>query len=305
MSGTPSRSTRRLEGRPWADELYASLKRRVELHLGKGRPRPRLASVAVGEGGPFQVYQRQQGKMAERAGMEFEAVVLSSTAAQSELEERLDALERDPRVSGVILQHPLPGPLDFRRAIGHLSAAKDVDGVGSENLGLLAAHHPVQVPAVAAAARDLLVRNAIPTRGRPVLVVGRSETVGIPTALLLLQRGEGGDATVTVAHSRSRDLDAVIGRAEVVVSCAGQPDLLHRGNVREGAVVVDVGLSTLPDPSKPSGVRMAGDAKAADLEGWASALSPVPGGVGPLTVAELMANCLKGYELQGGWGSVA
>lgn len=297
MTGGSDRATRRLEGRPLADELFRATRAKVEEHLVRGLPRPVLASIAVGEGGPFQVYQRQQGKMAERAGIDFRALVLSERVAQRELESQVRSLEADPSVSGVILQHPLPGALDFRSAIAPLSTPKDVDGVGTENLGLLAAHHPVQVPAVAEAARDLLLLSGLPVAGRHVVVVGRSETVGIPTGLLFLQRGKGGDATVTIAHSRSADLDSVIRPAEVVVSCAGRPGLLTRRNVREGALVVDVGLSTLPDPSKPSGVRMAGDADPQDLEGWVAALSPVPGGVGPLTVAELMANCLKGYEL--------
>jgi methylenetetrahydrofolate dehydrogenase (NADP+) / methenyltetrahydrofolate cyclohydrolase len=295
--GTP-RTTRLLEGRPLAEKLYEATRARVATLRSKGSAAPVLASVAVGEGTPFAVYQRQQGRKAAEAGVEFRAVVLPSTISQRELDGRMRELEQDPAVSGVILQHPLPAPLDFDRTIGLLSPEKDVDGVGNDNLGRLASQRPVQVPAVALAARDLLVHHGIPTRGRSCVVVGRSGTVGIPTALLLLLRGEGGDATVTVAHSKTRDLDAVLRGGDILISCVGHPGLLSRSNVREGATVVDVGLSTIPDPSKPGGVRIAGDADVTSLNGWAAGLTPVPGGVGPVTVAELMANCVKGHELR-------
>lgn len=298
-------ATARWEGKPLADLLYEQTRARVEEIRGRGGRPPRLASVAVGDGGPFNVYQRQQGKMAARAGIEFESSVLTEGISQDDLETKVQGLGSDPSISGVILQHPLPGKLDFLRAVARLPAAKDVDGVGSENLGRLAAHRPVQVPAVAQAARELLLHHQVRPEGRRVVVVGRSETVGIPTALLFLLRGEGGDATVTVAHSRSKDLAEIVRTGEIVVSCVGRPGLLDRTNVSRGAFVVDVGLSTAPDPSRPSGVRMEGDADARSLEGWAAGLTPVPGGVGPVTVAVLMRNCLRAHELLATNGSRA
>ncbi len=291
--------TLRWEGKSLADQLYARTRSRVESIRKHARGPPLLASVAVGEGGPFNVYQRQQGKMAERAGIEFSATLLPEDVRQHDLEAKVRALASDPSVSGVILQHPLPGSLDFLRAVSLLPASMDVDGVGSENLGRLAAHRPVQVPAVAQASRDLLLHYQVRPEGRRVVVVGRSETVGIPTALLLLLRGPQGDATVTVAHSRSKDLDSILRTGEIVISCVGRPGLLRRSNIAQGAFVVDVGLSTTPDPSRPTGVRMEGDADARDLEGWAGAITPVPGGVGPVTVADLMGNCARAYELLG------
>ncbi len=305
MSHSPSSSnpTARWEGKTFSEEIYARTRKRIEEAGRGGRPAPRLASVAVGEGGPFNVYQRQQGKMAAKAGIDFQPLLLPTSVPQQELDERLRALDRDPSVSGVILQHPLPQGLDFLRAVSMLRPAKDVDGVGTENLGRLAAHRPVQVPAVASAARDLLVHYGGSPAGRRILVLGRSETVGVPTALLLLLRGEMGDATVTVAHSRSRDLGSVIRGAEVVISCVGHAGLLTRENVARGALVVDVGVSTVPDASKPGGVRTVGDADASSLEGWAGALTPVPGGVGPVTVANLMSNCARAYELLSPGGS--
>lgn len=284
-----------MEGRGLAEQILARVRAEVATLAQRGAPAPCLASVAVGEGGPFAVYQGQQRKVAERSGLSFRALVLPAQVAQAELEERLRALENDPAVSGVILQHPLPSVLDYRAAIAVLSPTKDVDGTSDRNLGALAAQRPVQVSAVAEAALDLLGHYRVPTAGRRVVVLGRSETVGLPTALLLLLRGDRGDATVTVAHSKTRDLDSVLREGEVVISCVGRPGLLTRQNVRQGAWVVDVGLSTTPDPQKPGGVRMAGDADPSSLEGWAAGLTPVPGGVGPVTVAELMSNCLKAH----------
>ncbi|MDE1819390.1 MAG: bifunctional 5,10-methylenetetrahydrofolate dehydrogenase/5,10-methenyltetrahydrofolate cyclohydrolase [Euryarchaeota archaeon] len=292
--------TARWEGKKLAEEIYERTTARIDRALAPGRAPPRLASIAVGEGGPFNVYQRQQAKMAAKAHIAFLPSVLPATVGQRELEEKVRALDQDPTVCGVILQHPLPHGLDFLRAVSLLRPEKDVDGVGSENLGRLAAHRPVQVPAVALASRDLLLHYGVRPEGRTVVVVGRSETVGVPTALLFLLRGNEGDATVTIAHSRSKDLDSVLRTGEIIISCVGRPGLLTRANVAQRAYVVDVGLTTTSDPSRPTGVLMQGDANASSLQGWASALTPVPGGVGPVTVANLMANCARGYELLAG-----
>jgi methylenetetrahydrofolate dehydrogenase (NADP+) / methenyltetrahydrofolate cyclohydrolase len=238
---------------------------------------------------PFQSYLAQQKRSAERAGIQLEPVEVGSP---EDLLARLSELDADPTVTGVLLQHPLPPAYDFRAAVDRLSPEKDVDGAGSVSLGRLVAGSPVHVPAVALAVRDLLVHYGVPLAGTRVLVIGRSSTVGLPLALLLLLRGEGGDATVQVAHSQSRDLPGLLRSAEVIVSCAGIPELLRRANVPAESVVVDVGLNSVADPSRPGGRRAAGDASA-DLDGWVRALSPVPGGVGPLTVAELMGNVMN------------
>ncbi len=270
----------------------------------RGSRPPRLVSVALGEGTPFSVYQRQQRRWAERLGVRFEAIVLPEHTGGEVLKERLRSLDADPAVHGVLLQHPLPPPLDFFDLVSGLSPEKDVDGVGSVNLGRLVAGRPLQVPAVARAVFTLLRHYRYSLPGRPVVVLGRSETVGLPTALLFLLRGEGGDATVTVAHSRTRDLARTTRQAELVVSCVGHPGLLDRRSVGPGAAVVDVGLSTRPDPNSPGGMAVVGDADAEALRGYASALTPVPGGIGPVTSVELMANVLRSWALAEGLGAV-
>jgi methylenetetrahydrofolate dehydrogenase (NADP+)/methenyltetrahydrofolate cyclohydrolase len=276
---------------------------RSRLPVGGVRP-PRLVSVALGEGTPFSVYQRQQRRWAERLGILFEALTLPEHTGGASLSSRLDELDSDPTVHGILLQHPLPPPLDFFDLVSRLSPEKDVDGVGSVNLGRLVAGRPLQVPAVARAVLSLLRHYHYSIPGRRVVVLGRSETVGLPIALLLLLRGEHGDATVTVAHSRTRELARTTREAELVVSCAGRPGLLDRQTIGPGAAVVDVGTSPRADPRAPGGMTVVGDVDPADLEGHASALTPVPGGIGPVTSVELMANVLRSWVRLEGLGAI-
>jgi methylenetetrahydrofolate dehydrogenase (NADP+)/methenyltetrahydrofolate cyclohydrolase len=243
------------------------------------------------------VYLKHQSKAADAVGIRFEPIALPADAGAKELAALTGRLGADPTVDGVLVEHPLPPSFDFLGAVARLPVEKDVDGVGPANLGRLLARRPVQVPAVALAALRVAQHYGIAVAGRRVAVVGRSETVGLPLALLLLGRGPTADATVTVAHSKTPDLAAALLGSEVVFSCAGQPGLLDRSVVPKGAAVIDIGLSTTPDPTRPSGVRIVGDADAASLDGWASALTPVPGGVGPVTVACLMGNAVRGWEL--------
>jgi methylenetetrahydrofolate dehydrogenase (NADP+) / methenyltetrahydrofolate cyclohydrolase len=287
-----------------ADALLAQARAAVGAGVARGWRVPRLASVHRDAATPFSAYLRQQAKIAAAAGLEFRAHPLTSPADQPALEATLAALDGDRAVHGVLVEHPLPPPFDFHRALRRLRPEKDVDGVGWQNLGRLLAGHPLQVPAVARAAVALLRAHGFALAGRRIGVVGRSPTVGLPLALLLLLRGESGDATVTVAHSRTPDLAGALAGCDAVISCAGRPGLLRRSVVPRGAVVIDVGLSSVADPERPGASRMVGDADAEDLEGWAAAITPVPGGVGPVTVAMLMANAVLGWEaLEGAGGT--
>jgi methylenetetrahydrofolate dehydrogenase (NADP+) / methenyltetrahydrofolate cyclohydrolase len=244
--------------------------------------------VHLGSPTPFSVYLRRQERAAAQIGIQFRSVALPAGADAGTLRSTLQTLNGDPSVNGVLVEHPLPAGLDFPGACAMLAPTKDVDGIGPVNLGRLVAHRPGPVPAVARAAIEIARFYRLPLAGRKVAVIGRSESVGLPLALMLLGRGPGGDATVTVAHSRTADLGAALAGAEVVFSCAGHPGLLDRGNVPRGASVIDIGLSMVPDPGRQGGLRGAGDADADSLDGWAAALTPVPGGVGPVSVACLM-----------------
>lgn len=259
-----------------------------------------MASVHLGTGGPFSFYLRQQERSAKAVGIAFRDVALPESATTSELRAAVRGLQADDSVHAVLVEHPLPNNVDFRAAADELSPEKDVDGVGSVSLGRLVEGQPLHAPAVALAVLQILRYYSIQTRGRRVAVIGRSATVGLPLALLFARRGESGDATVTIAHSRTPRLAETLAGHDVIVSCAGTPGLLRRESVPQGSVVVDVGLSSVPDPSAPSGARAVGDVDAASLEGWAEAITPVPGGVGPVTAAQLMQNVMAAWKIQVG-----
>ncbi|MCI4350424.1 MAG: bifunctional 5,10-methylenetetrahydrofolate dehydrogenase/5,10-methenyltetrahydrofolate cyclohydrolase [Thermoplasmata archaeon] len=290
--------TRSLLGAPIAARILDDVRQRVAAGRARGRPAPCLASLYRRiPGSPFTFYARQQERAARDVGLAFREELIAPGLDAPGLRSRLRELEHDPTVHGVLVEHPLPPELDFDSAIAELGTAKDTDGVGMANLGQLAIQRPVQIPAVALAAVKILRHYGIRTDGERVAVVGRSTTVGLPLAILLASKGEWGNATVTVVHSKSPDLRKVLADQVIIFPCIGRPGFLDRSVVPKGAVVVDIGLSSVEDPTRPSGHRAAGDANPESLDGWASALTPVPGGVGPVTVAQLMANVVRGWEL--------
>jgi methylenetetrahydrofolate dehydrogenase (NADP+) / methenyltetrahydrofolate cyclohydrolase len=285
--------TERLEGRPVAAAIDAATTQRSR----QGGRTAKLVSVHRDVDSPFRFYLKRQAKAAAAVGVGFEDRALSPGAPPSVLLDTMGSLDASSDVHAVLLEHPLPAPFDFLGAIARLRPEKDVDGVGLENLGRLVAQRPLHVPAVARAALAIARHYDAPLEGESVAVVGRSETVGLPLALLLAGKVEGVNATVTVAHSRTRSLGRALSGARTIFSCVGRPGLLDRSVVPEGAYVIDVGLSSVPDPAAPGGSRAAGDADARSLEGWAGGLTPVPGGVGPVTVAELMDGVVRARDL--------
>ncbi|MCI4325700.1 MAG: bifunctional 5,10-methylenetetrahydrofolate dehydrogenase/5,10-methenyltetrahydrofolate cyclohydrolase [Thermoplasmata archaeon] len=291
--------TARWDGRALSEGLLTAARQAVDSGIPEGGRPPSLVSVHTAGPSPYSFYLRHQARAADRAGITFRDITLAEDLTAPTLREVMRALDAEPGVDAVILEHPLPPQLGFFSAVSALRIEKDVDGVGAASLGRLLAGQPVHVPAVARGAVKLARHHGASFPGRPVTVIGRSETVGLPIALLLSVRGLGADATVTLAHSRTPDLAAALCCADVVFSCAGQPGLLNRGNVPEGAAIVDVGLSNVPDSTAPGGQRAVGDADVADLEGWARAVTPVPGGVGPVTVATLMESTVLAWDLLG------
>jgi methylenetetrahydrofolate dehydrogenase (NADP+)/methenyltetrahydrofolate cyclohydrolase len=288
--------TVRLEGKPVAERIDEATRKAVRSVPADEAP-PCLASVHRGVESPFRYYLKRQAKAAAALGITFRDEPLRPGDGPKEIVDRLTALDRDVSVHAVLLEHPLPPPFDFYRAVAVLSPVKDVDGVGTANLGRLVAQTPVQVPAVALAAVEIARHYRLPIEGERVVVLGRSETVGLPLALLLAGKGIGLNATVTVVHSKTRDLKGALANARTIFSCMGRPGMLTRDIVPEGSFVVDVGVSTVPDPTRPGSSKTTGDADFANLDGWAAGVTPVPGGVGPVTVAKLMANTLEAYRL--------
>jgi len=288
--------TARLEGAPVAQRLREEIRRSV---VAFGESPPSLVSVHQGAPTPFAFYLRQQSRLSSEVGIRFRDRALAADASAGQFRALLRELDSSPDVDAVLVEHPLPERLDFRGAVDQLGPWKDVDGVGTANLGRLVTAGPGQVPAVARAALALADHYELPVGRQRVGVVGRSESVGLPLALLLLGRGARRGSTVTVAHRQTPDLGRALAGCGVIFSCAGQPGLLNRSTVPRGAFVIDVGLSSLPDPEPSGRPRAVGDADAADLEGWAEGVSPVPGGVGAVTVPMLLSNTVDARRRRG------
>lgn len=250
----------------------------------KALPRPPgLAVVLVGEDPASQVYVRRKGEVAHRLGFHHRQIDLPATASMDAIVATVDALNADPQVDGILVQLPLPRGLDGRVATERIRPDKDVDGLTTANAGALAQGRPQLVPCTPAGVRRLLDEIALPLEGIEAVVIGRSNLFGRPMAWLL----EQANATVTVCHSRTRDLPRVVSRAELVIAAVGQPEMVRADWVREGAVVIDVGMNRLPDG------RLVGDVAYAEVAPRARAITPVPGGVGPTTIAMLMENTYR------------
>lgn len=257
---------------------------------------PGLTAILVGEDPASQVYVRSKEKACAQAGINSNVIRLPATTTQIELEELVDQQNRDSDVHGILVQLPLPDHLDEQRIINCISPAKDVDGFHPENIGRLLLEQPGFISATPSGILELLRRSNITTRGKRVVIVGRSHIVGKPLAALLMQKGEQGDATVTVCHSRTVDLAAVTLTADILVAAIGQPEMITAAMVKPGAVVIDVGMNRVADADAKRGYRLTGDVAFAEVEPLASAITPVPGGVGPLTIAMLLKNTLQAAE---------
>lgn len=276
-----------LYGKPVADEVLGRVKAGIAHQVRLGRRPPTLSVVFVGDNPASAVYIRQKERAAARVGMRSEVVHLSASVSQSELLEVIDRLNGDPAVDGMIVQMPLPRGLDPDVVLERVRPDKDADGLHPLNLGRLLVGDRGPRPCTPAGVMALLAHYGQDVAGRPAVVVGRSRLVGWPAAILLTQA----QATVTLAHSRTPDLAAVLRQAEVVVAAAGQPGLIRADELRPGAIVVDVGITRTED-----GLLGDVDPAAASRVG---ALSPVPGGVGPLTVAMLLQNTWEAYARGG------
>lgn len=283
----------RMDGSALAKKVRARIGRRVQ-ELASSSPRPPcLAVVLVGSDPASQIYVRNKHRACEEVGIESRRIELADTTSPSQLEEVVRSLNADPGVDGVLVQLPLPAPLDADRVRTWIDPRKDVDGLHPESLGLLASGTPRFVPCTPAGCLELLREYEVPLAGHRAVVIGRSLIVGRPLAILLSTPGV--DATVTTCHSRTRDLPAVCREADILIAAAGKPGLVTADFVRPGATVIDVGTNRVSDPTRKSGARLLGDVDPAVTE-VAGRLSPVPGGVGPMTIAMLLSNTVQARE---------
>ncbi len=285
-----------INGRAVADKILAECRTRAaELTAARGRP-PGLAVVLVGENPASRAYVRSKDKTCRELGFHSVKEELPAGISEAELLALIARLNADPKVDGILVQSPLPAPLDEAEVVRAIDPTKDVDGFHPLNVAKLALGDPTGfVPCTPLGCQRLLIDAGIEVSGAHVVVLGRSLIVGKSLALLLMLKGAGADATVTVAHSRSKNLRAITQSADIIVAAIGRANSLRADDVREGAVVIDVGINRVDDPADKRGYRLVGDV---DYEGVAPkcrAITPVPGGVGPMTIAMLMANTLKSF----------
>jgi len=255
---------------------------------------PGLAVVLVGDNPASQVYVRMKGKACEEAGLYHETVKLPKDTSEADLMGLLERLNANPKIHGILVQLPLPKQIDTNRALHRIDPRKDVDGFHPENVGKVAVGDPTGFrPATPYGVQQLLLRTGVETKGAHAVIVGRSNIVGRPMAALLLQDGPGGNATVTVCHSRTRNIEQHTSQADILIVAIGKPEFVTRSMVKPGAVVIDVGVNRVDDPSRKQGYRLVGDVKFQEAKQVASAITPVPGGVGPMTITMLLYNTVQ------------
>ena len=255
---------------------------------------PGLSVVLVGDDPASAVYVRSKGKACEEAGMRGETIRLPAETTENALLAQVDRLNADPNVHGILVQMPLPRHIAADKVIRRIRPEKDVDGFHPVNVGKLSiGERDGFVPCTPAGAIELLVRSGVETRGKDAVIVGRSNIVGKPMAALLMQDAPGGNATVTVCHSRTSNLAGHIRRADIVIAAIGKPEMITGDMIKPGAVVIDVGINRVNDAAAPKGYRIVGDVHFASARDVASLITPVPGGVGPMTIAMLMKNTVR------------
>jgi len=281
-----------LDGKQLAQTMQAEIAAEAAAFVKLRGIRPGLAAILVGDNPASQVYVRNKRKACEKAGIDSWLHELPGHTTQDELLRLIARLNADAKVHGILVQLPLPSQIEEAVVIKSVDPLKDVDGFSPENLGLLAAGQPRYLPPTPHGVQQLLLRNGVDIAGQHVVILGRSNIVGKPLGLILMQKAAGANATVTICHSKSRNLADLTRRADIVVAAIGQAAFLKADMVRPGAVVVDVGTNRLADG------RLVGDVDFPAVSQVASAISPVPGGVGPMTITMLLYNTLAAARLQ-------
>jgi len=282
-----------MDGRAIAQQIHLETSSHVESLVRRG-VKPGLVFIRVGEDPASQVYVGMKEKKSAELGFNSITRVLPETTSQAELLGIIDAYNRDPQWHGILVQAPLPPHIDQATVYSSVSPDKDVDGFHPVNVGrLLLGDTGGFVPCTPGGVHQLLLRSNVPLKGAEVVVLGRGNIVGKPMASILLQKGSNANCTVTICHSGTRDIAAHCRRADIVIAAMGVPEFLKASMVKPGAVVIDVGVNRIPDPTSKSGTRLVGDVAFAEVQPIASKITPNPGGVGPMTIAMLLANTVR------------
>lgn len=282
-----------IDGKATAAQIKQEIAQEVEARVARGEKRPHLAAVLVGHDGGSETYVAHKVKACEECGFESTLIRREADVTEEELLEIVAALNADPAIDGYIVQLPLPRHIDEQKIIMAVDPAKDVDGFHPENVGRMSLGLPCFVSATPMGILELLKRYGVETKGKHCVVLGRSNIVGKPVAQLMMQKGNPGNSTVTVCHSATPDIKEICLRADIIIAALGQPGFVTADMVKPGAVIIDVGTTRVADPTRKSGFRLRGDVDFDNVAPLCSAITPVPGGVGPMTICSLMQNTLK------------
>lgn len=285
-----------IDGKYTASCIREELRGGIDLRIQQGKSVPGLALLLVGDNPASAVYVGGKDKACKEIGMHSTILRLPSSTSEETVLNILDTWNSSPEIHGILVQLPLPKHIDEQRVLMAIDPKKDVDGFHPENVGRLSLGLPGFLPCTPAGIVELLKRYNVPTRGRHAVVVGRSNIVGKPMASLLMRKGEGGDAIVTVCHSAATDLRTYTKQADILIAAVGVPHLIGADDVKEGVVVIDVGMNRIADPSRSGGTRLVGDVDFDAVAPRCAAITPVPGGVGPMTIAMLLRNTLTAAE---------
>jgi len=286
-----------LDGKKTAQDIQLEIAEKVKGLKAEGKKTPHLAAILVGGDGASLTYVNAKVKACERVGFESTLVHMDATTSEDDLLNKIDELNNDDSIDGFIVQLPLPEHIDETKVTLAVSPSKDVDGFHPENIGKMCLNLPTFLPATPNGVLEMLKRYNIETSGKHCVVIGRSHIVGSPMSILMARNGNPGNATVTLAHSRTINLKEVCASADILIAAVGKPLFVTADMVKPGAVVVDVGIHRVEDASKKSGFKLLGDVDFANVAEKCSHISPVPGGVGPMTIASLMMNTLAAIEL--------
>jgi methylenetetrahydrofolate dehydrogenase (NADP+)/methenyltetrahydrofolate cyclohydrolase len=288
-----------LDGKATAADIRTELHDAVNKRKAEGKKIPHLAAVLVGSDGGSMTYVNAKVKACDIIGFESSLIKYDDDVSEAEILQKIDELNKDDDVDGFIVQLPLPKHIDELKVTQAIDPRKDVDGFHPVNLGNMVLDLPGFLPATPAGIVELIKRNGVVTEGKSCVVIGRSNIVGTPLSIMLGRNKNPGNCTVTLAHSRTKNLTEVVAAADIIIAAIGRPEFVTAEMVKEGAVVIDVGTTRVEDASKKSGWALKGDVKFDEVAEKCSYISPVPGGVGPMTIASLMINTLRALELSG------
>ena len=287
-----------LDGKKTAEDIKSEIAAEVQKMKSNGEKVPHLAAVIVGNDGASLTYVGSKVRACERVGFESTLVKMPSTTSETELLKKIKELNQDPNIDGFIVQLPLPEQIDEQKVLMAVDPSKDVDGFHPENFGKMALDMSTFIPATPFGILELLERYGVETKGKHTVVIGRSHIVGRPMSILMGRKGFPGNSTVTLTHSYTKNIEEITIQADIIITALGVPNYLKASMVKEGAVVIDVGITRVADETNPKGYVITGDVDFENVSKKASFITPVPGGVGPMTIAMLLKNTLLAREMK-------